>query len=163
VTVIPWYLIPGRPYPLHVYQFASSYYSNHPKTGQRGTAEATRLKFNLKTFSHSTVSRSFRSFEQAQKAALENWYGEEVEITGDGSLVVIDAALKAVDTDSSPDISEKPYSARRFPSTAGTARRREAMAWFLPKFQKDAKTADIEAAGCRFVKDWNEKNRRFLL
>ena len=162
--MLPWYLIPGRPYPLQVYQFACSYYSSNPEIGQRGAAKATREKFNLKTFSHSTVCRSFKSFEQSRKAALEKRFGEEVKISGAEGLTVIRSALKAaVDEEPCPETDLKPRSKRRFPSVTDTASRREVMSEFLPKFQKGAKISDIEAAGRKFVKDWHEKTRRLLL
>jgi hypothetical protein len=163
--VIPWYLIIGRPYPLQVYQFACSYYSANPGIGQRGAAAATREKFNLKTFSHSTVSRSFKSFEQSRKAALGKKYGEEIVISGSEEMIIINAAPKSESTDVTAriDADEKPRAGRRFPSVEDTAERRKAMAGFLPEFQKGAKRINIEAAGRQFAKNWNEKTRRLLL
>ena len=162
--VIPWYLIPGRPYPLQVYQFACSYYSTNPEVGQRGAAEATRSKFNLKTFSHSTVCRSFKSFELAQKSALEKRFGEEAMLTAADGLPLVGGAVKCADDEKVyPGTDSNPPSGRRFPSAVSTACRRTAMGGFLPKFQKKAKIADIEAAACRSAKDWHEKYRRLLL
>jgi len=166
VVVIPWYLIPGRPYPLQVYQFACSYYSANPESGQRGAAEATREKFNLKTFSHSTVGRSFSSFEESRKAALGSRFGEEAGNSGTEGLIMVSAALKPIiedDEEARPERRKKPHSARRFPSVSDTAERREAMSGFLPKFPNGAKTADIEAAGGQFAKSWHEETRRLLL
>ena len=170
VVILPWYLILGRPYPFQIYVFANSYYSNNPEVGQRGTAEATRIKFNLKTFSHTTVGRSFKSFEEAQKVAFEKRFGEEVKISGANGMIIIKATPKTTDAETSDteanlsaDIAKTQRSRRRFRSTADTAERREILASFLPKFCKDAKTVDIEAAGCRFVKDWYKKTRRLLL
>jgi len=165
VIVIPWYLIPGRPYPLQVYQFACSYYCANPEISQRGAAEATRIKFKLKTFSHSTISRTFRSLEDAHKASLENRYGEELNISEAESTSVVSAApkVKVDKKDKSYKTARKTHSVIRFPSVADTLDRRIVMAGFLPKFKEDAKTADIEAAGCQFIKDWHEKSRRLLL
>ena len=170
VVIIPWYLILGRPYPLQVYQFACSYYINNPDVGQRGAAEATRLKFDLKTFSHTTVGRSFKSFEESHEAILEKRFGEEVKISGADGLTIIKATPKAADAGTSDikgnlrsGIDTTRNSKRRFPSTADTSERRKMLAAFLPKFCKDAKTIDIEAVGCRFVEDWHKKTRRLLL
>ena len=164
VVVIPWYLIPDRPYPLQVYQFACSYYSANPDIGQRGAAEATRTKFGLETFSHSTVCRSFRSFEKSRRAALEKRYGEEIKASGTEGITIVGAAPKAdAGCGGAADTDEKRHSEKRFPSVADTARRREIMAGFLPKFENNAKRADIEAAGCRFVRAWHEKSRRLLI
>jgi len=110
------------------------------------------------------VCRSFKSFEQARKAALEKRFGEEVKIGGAEGLIVIRSALKAaVDEDPCPETDSKLHSERRFPSVADTACRREVMSKFLPKFQKCAKMSDIEATGCQFVKNWHKKTRRLLL
>ena len=163
--MIPWYLIIGRPYPLQVYQFACGYYSANPEVGQRGAAAATREKFNLKTFSHSTVSRTFKTFEQARKAALEKKYGEEIIISDAEGMIIISAAPKGASNDgsASKDDDEKQRTGRRFPTVEDTAERRRTMSGFLPEIKKDAKRIDIEAAGRQFAKNWNEKTRRLLL
>jgi hypothetical protein len=166
VVVIPWYLNPGRPYPVQVYQFACSYYGSNPNVGQRGAAEATRIKFDLKTFSHSTVSRSFKSFENSRKMALEKRYGKEVKINGAGDFVIVMPVLKDAikdDKDADTDISEKSQSERRFPSVNDTAERRMMMTEFLPGFENGSELADIEAVACDFVTDWHKKFRRLLL
>jgi hypothetical protein len=166
VVVIPWYLIPGRPYPVQIYQFACNYYGSNPHVGQRGAAEVTRIKFDLKTFSHSTVGRSFKSFEYTRKMALGNRYGKEVEINGAGDLVVVMPAPKeAIKCDEyvRTDTSEKSQSERRFPSVSDTAERRKEVSEFLPKFQNDAKLAIIEAVGRQFVMNWHERYQRLLL
>ena len=158
MIVIPWYLIPGRPYPIQVYLHACSLYSSKPEIGQRGAAEATRAKFELKTFSHSTVSRSFRSFEQVRKQSLEGRYGEELNAGGIESPSIVGVATKAVDNNE-----EKGLSGKRFPSADDTAARRAEMAKFLPKFPSDAKTAGIEAAGRQFVENWHKKSMILLI
>jgi hypothetical protein len=163
VVVIPWYLAPGRRYPIQVYQFACSYYSANLQIGQRGAAEATRAKFKLKTFSHSTVSRTFRLYEQAQKAALKARFGGELKISGAEGLVVVCAVPKDAENEEKCSATmETPPSKWRFPSVTDTASRREAIAGFLPMFEKDAKTADIVAAVRQFVRSWHEKYRRLL-
>ena len=173
VIVIPWWLIPGRPYPLPVYLFACSLYSANPKLGQRGAAEGARVKFKLETFSHSTVSRSFRSFEEAQRSTLENRYGKEIKICGaEGLGVVLPVGRQdSVSAKSDVGVDEgchqnkdgNPDSEKRLPSVSDTLTRREAMSDFLPKFKKDAATSEIEAAGIDFAKKWHEKSRRLLL
>jgi hypothetical protein len=170
VVIIPWYLIPGRPYPVQVYQFACSYYSMNPNAGQREAAKVTRDKFGLKTFSHSTVSRSFKSFEYAQNKALKNSYGEEIEIINSGEeLIVVTPASKDTTKcaeegeEEFADLSEDSHTERRFPSVSDTANRRNLMMSFLPKFQNDSKLATIESVGREFVLNWHEKYRRLLL
>jgi hypothetical protein len=164
ITALPWYLIPGRPYPLQVYLFAIDYYCATPDIGQRGAAEATRIKFDLKTFSHSTLNRSFRLLEKAQKMSLEKRYGKEFKINDIEEITAANSAPQSnAGKNVSVDAARGRHSMRRFPSVADTSERRDVMSRFLPKFQKDAKTIDIEAAVCRLVKNWHGKYRRLLL
>jgi hypothetical protein len=164
IIVIPWYLIPGRPYPIQVYLFACSYYCANPAIGQRGAAETTRIKFNLKTFSHSTISRSFRLLEHAQQVSLENRYGKEIKIIGAENITTVSTSPKVnVNKDESIKTERRLQLVKRFPSVADTASRRKVMNGFLPKLHKNANITDIEAAGCRFVKNWHNKSGRLLL
>jgi len=61
--VIPEFLIPGRPYPIYVYIYAIVLYSTNPAMGQREAAEKTRKRFDLVTFSHSTLCRAMKRLE----------------------------------------------------------------------------------------------------
>ena len=158
VIVLPWYLIPGRPYPVQIYLYACELYCSNPTIGQRGAAKATREKFKLNTFSHSTVSRSFRSFERAQKQALENKFGEEATASGTESPKFISAASKSKTKNEEAAQPEK-----RFPATADTSTRRKSMGGFFPKYPDGAQRGEIESASIKFVGDWHEKNRRLLL
>jgi hypothetical protein len=133
-------------------------YSSNPDIGQRGVAKATRSKFKLSTFSHSTVSRSFRSFEEAKKRTLDSRFGKEVAIRGMESPILIVAATKIVTNSVVADPSEK-----RFSSTIDTLTRRKAMCGFFPKFRAGAKRSEIESACIRFMENWYKKNRRLLL
>ena len=55
--VVPEFMIPGRLYPIYVYIYGMVLYSSNPKIGQREAAEKTRKRFDLKTFSHTTLGR----------------------------------------------------------------------------------------------------------
>ena len=154
VVVIPWYLIPGRPYPIQVYLFACELYSSNPKLGQRGVAKITRAKFKLETFSHSTVCRSFKSLEYAQKSALNNRFGKEINNKFKRMMINSAPKISATDKNSPKNV---------FPSVTDTADRRKILSGFLPKFKKNAKIIEIETAGCHFVKNWHEKSGRLLL
>jgi len=158
VVVIPWFLIPGRPYPVQVYLYACGLYSANPAMGQRAVAKATRAEFGLEKFSHSTVSRSFVAFEQGRKRGLTLRYGEEAGIAGTGALHLVSAATKAV-----TEREEAHDPARRFPSAADTAVRRREMAGFLREFLHTLKGVNIEHASRRFAEKWNKKARRLLL
>lgn len=61
--IIPEFLIPGRHYPIYVYIYAMVLYSSNPEMGQRKAAEQTRKRFDLVTFSHSTLCRVMKSLE----------------------------------------------------------------------------------------------------
>ena len=161
VIVIPWYIIPGRPYPVQVYLYACSLYSTDPEIGQRGAAKATREKFKLETFSHSTVSRSFRAFEQARKQDMESRFGEELEVCPGKTAMLVDEASK-FDGKRGEAVPHE----RRFRSVDDTGARRKEMAGFFQDIICAAEKGSvkaIEAAGCQFLKKWHEKTRRLLL
>ena len=155
VVVIAWFLIPGRPYPIQIYLHACALYSSVPDIGQRGAAEATRKKFKLAKFSHSTVSRSFKAFEQSRKHGLERRFGEEIGASIPNS---VRPAAKAETTKA-----EKQKSTRSFPSPTAMTGRRKEMSVFLREVQSSSKTKEIEAASRRFVENWHKKIGRLLI
>jgi len=124
--------------------------------GQRGVAEATRAKFRLETFSHSTVSRSFRSFEEARKQAVAKTFGEEAGAVGEWSPLISAAAESAVRNDN------EEQSGKRFRTVADTLLRRDVMRVFFPVYPSGARRAEIEASSIQFVKKWHKKTRRLL-
>ena len=158
IIVIPWFLFPRRPYPIQVYLYACGLYSASPEMGQRAVAEATRARFGLEKFSHSTVSRSFRDLEARREQELRGKFGEELKASGIGGANLVAATAKV-----EMKRRETPNAAGRFPTVADTARRREGMAAFLRGFLDDCKKANIEAAARLFVESWNKKARRLLL
>jgi hypothetical protein len=159
VVVIPWFLIPGRPYPIQVYLSACDMYSTNPGYGQRAVAEATKRKFKLEKFSHSTVCRSFKKIEQFQRDALDSRLGGEFRGYGDRSKKPADAPAGKLAIDQ-----KEASAARRFPTVEDTARRRAEMAIFLQTLHNTAaKYGGIEAAGIIFVKYWHGKTKRLLI
>jgi len=151
----------GRPYPAQVYLYACSLYSKNPGMGQRAVAEATRAEFGLETFSHSTVSRTFRALEQSRELALERRFGDEVKpgVAEAPNLVV--AAAKREAKEDGPAATAA--TAKRFPTVKETAGRREAMRRHLRDIHYGSKTADIETASLGFVEKWHKKTGRLLL
>jgi len=125
--------------------------------GQRGVAEATRTKFKLETFSHSTVSRSFRAFEEAREQALENKYGGNAGAFSEATPPISAAAKVTARNDNGKQ------SGKRFRTVTDTLLRRDGMRGFLPKFHRTSKTCDIESISKRFVEIWHKKTRRLLL
>ena len=62
VVLIPEFLVPGRPYPVYIYVYAICLYTDMPEKGQRWAAEATRKRFGLTSFAHTTLGRALKSF-----------------------------------------------------------------------------------------------------
>ena len=158
VVVIPWFLNPYRRYPIQIYLYACDLYSANPSRGQRWVAEATRAKFNLNTFSHTTLCRAFKSIEESQKKALEKRFGSEFKAYTD------ECPPPASNTKNRTDDEQKaPDGKRRFPSIEDTAERRKAMNKFLLSFHNAAEEGDINTVACEFVKNWYEKTKQLLL
>jgi hypothetical protein len=131
-------------------------YSANPALGQRAVAKATQKEFNLTTFSHSTVSRSFKKMEQHQKQALGNRFGEIFQITSDTSQAPVNTPEYSAEQ-------EKLSATRSFPSIEDTAVRRAAISAFLKTLHEEIKKGAIEVAGRHFVKYWYDKTRRLLI
>ena len=143
---------------MQIYLYACALYSANPEIGQRGAAEATRAKYELETFSHSTVCRSFKSFEQARLLALGKRFGEELEAGGSGPPLFVGPSAK-----SGADKTGALRPAGRFPSASDTAARREGMAKFFPDYPCNAKIGDIESISRRFAENWHKKSMVMLI
>lgn len=63
VVLWPSHKLPFRKYPVHIYLYAIAIYLSE-KISMRTAAEKTRKKFNLETFSHSTLSRALKRLTQ---------------------------------------------------------------------------------------------------
>ena len=165
MIVIPWFLIPGRPYPIQVYLYACAVYSTDPGIGQRGAAEATREKYGLETFSHSTVCRSFKSFEQSQKLAFEKNFGKELRIGGTDDPQFVDAAEKVGANKGTVESNkvDVPYSAKRYPSVTDTVERREKLAKFFPKVPHNTKPGEFESISRKFSENWHRMSMVLLI
>jgi len=126
--------------------------------GQRGVAKATKAEFKLETFSHSTVCRSFRAFEETRKQSLERRFGKELEFHD------TQGQMNSKETEESRTKGDETQtSKRRFPSVADTAARRKGMAEFLKKFLCAAQESNIETASQQFVKYWYEETEKLLI
>ena len=158
ITVTPWFLARRRKYPIEVYLFACSLYSTNPGMGQRGVAEATRAKFKLEKFSHTTVGRVFKAFERSQKQALVQ---EPVEGTKPCSDEPPIAAGPVATGSAKTD--EALRKQKRMASVMDTAARRKEMASFLQEYIHAAESGDTHAAARQFVKYWHEKTQKLLL
>jgi hypothetical protein len=126
--------------------------------GQRAVAEATRKEFELEKFSHSTLSRSFRSFEEIQVRTLELSFGEEFKISDEESPCLVSRAVK-------PEVKKDSVSnsAKRFPTVIETTERRKKMSEFLSDIIKNVQKQNIEAISRQFSEKWHKKTRWLLL
>jgi hypothetical protein len=151
LTLIPYWLVPGRPYPIFVYLHANGLYSSNAEKGQRWAADETREKFGLETFSHSTVSRSLKSIEGMQKRSLGRLYGDELNACGP----------QAPPCDVSDDLMLKPAG---LPTSGSTAWRRKAVAGFLQWIINAInQNENIETASKKFALLWHEHNQCLML
>lgn len=122
--------------------------------GQRKVAEATRKKFGLSKFSHSTVCRTFNalgeSFAYAAKGASVH---ESSNLTSAVQPVCNSGARSGGSMEKT----------RRVPSAADTSARRTAMAAFLRDIIGSTDIGDITVASRKIVKIWHDKHRRLLI
>jgi hypothetical protein len=61
VSLIPWFTLPGRPYPVFVYMYAIWHYNVSEKKSQRLSAEAAGKVFGIGSFNKSTVCRNSKA------------------------------------------------------------------------------------------------------
>jgi hypothetical protein len=133
-------------------------YSENPTRGQRWAAAATRAKFKLKTFSHTTLGRAFKAFEEFRRKDLEGMPGADTGTSADAGAQPGPAPKSGAGDGKAPA-----QGARRFPSVGDTAKRRMEMAGFLRAFSDAIAGSGVEGAARRFVKYWHGKSKRLLL
>jgi len=63
VSVIPWFVVVGRPYPIFAYLFAIANYGKAERKSLEESAATVRKQFGISGFHKSTVSRSIRAME----------------------------------------------------------------------------------------------------
>jgi len=71
IALIPWFVIPDRPFPAFVYAFAAWHYRTTGRSSQQATADATGRLFGIESFSKSTVSRNISVMEDIFGIAIE--------------------------------------------------------------------------------------------
>jgi len=79
--IIPAFLMPHRVYPVYVYVYAINLYSSSQQLSQRKVAEATRKKYGLETFAHTTVGRAMKALAKTltETAVMNNETTESTE------------------------------------------------------------------------------------
>jgi len=63
ISLLPWFMLPGRPYPVFTYAYAIWHYHSTGKKSQKESAAATGKIYGIKSFNKSTVSRSIKTME----------------------------------------------------------------------------------------------------
>ena len=63
VSLIPWFLLPGRPFPVFVYLYAVWHYNITEKKSLKDSADATGKLFKIDKFHKSTVCRNIKAME----------------------------------------------------------------------------------------------------
>jgi hypothetical protein len=137
---------------------------------QRAVAKATRIKYGLQTFSHSTICRSFKTLEYAaaycrqEYAQLKHFKKDDVTNHTKDLLIIRRASGYTHDSnDNAIQANTNPNKSRTFPAVADTAERRKVIFKFVPKLSHNLNLIDIEAACCWFVEKRHEKLGRLLL
>jgi len=69
ITLLPWFILPGRPYPIFAYIYAIWHYHITDKKSQKESAAAAKKLFGLESFNKSTVSRSIKAMENIVELA----------------------------------------------------------------------------------------------
>jgi hypothetical protein len=64
ISMIPWFMVVGRPYPIFAYAYAIGYYQRAEKKSLAESAAAVRKLFGIRSFHKSTVSRSISAMEE---------------------------------------------------------------------------------------------------
>jgi len=63
ISLLPWFMLPGRPYPIFTYLYAIWHYHSTGKKSQKESAAAAGKLFGIPSFNKSTVSRSIKAME----------------------------------------------------------------------------------------------------
>jgi hypothetical protein len=64
ISIIPWFVVAGRPYPIFTYVYAIGHYQRAGKKSLEESAAAVRKLFGISNFHKSTVSRSLSAMEE---------------------------------------------------------------------------------------------------
>jgi hypothetical protein len=69
ISMIPWFMIVGRPYPVFAYVYAIGHYQRAEKKSLEESAATVRKLFGIRNFHKSTVSRSISAMEEFLEAS----------------------------------------------------------------------------------------------
>lgn len=147
VVIIPEFLIPGRPYLIEIYMYSIDMYSASPEKGQRWAAEATRKRFGLTTFSHTTLGRALKRLAERLEEAMPPYMGEEKEATSQDGCTEKEMGQKRATS----------------PKMQATAAFRERVALFLRGRPLRAALRTTIADYHKIAREWFCEHRRLLL
>ena len=160
IIIVPVFLIPRRPYPVHVYLYAIDLYSSNPTMGQRQASEMTRKTFGLTHFAHTTLGRTLKIFvrniektaptsEECRNVGLREPCDEDVDQHTNGTKC----------EEHENDVSKQ----SGFPTTHATAAWRGRAARILElKINRTTLKQFIETC-FELAKEWFKKRNCFLL
>ena len=92
VSVIPWFVAAGRPYPIFAYAYAIGHYQRAEKKSLEESAAAVRKLFGISGFHKSTVSRSLNAKDGLIDDSRHSQPLEAEALKGPGFLYDIPAA-----------------------------------------------------------------------
>jgi hypothetical protein len=72
ISILPWFMLPGRPFPVFIYIYAAWHYHSTNKKSLSQTTAATKKVFGLEGLDKSTVSRNIKAFENIIDASRIN-------------------------------------------------------------------------------------------
>lgn len=155
IVILPEFVSPHRPYPIYSYIFAVAIYELNSEIPQRIAASLTRKQFGLETFSHSTVCRARKKFQEivhdmlSAMSAITDDRQCDVEYA-DGSNEATACGGPGGQTVPQPTLA---FVFGRFPGLNGLARQKQSGSY--------SRIAPVDSR--RFVKAANRFCRRFFL
>jgi len=163
IVVIPEFLVPRRPYPIYVYLYAIDLYSGNPEKGQRWAAEATRKRFGLQSFAHTTLGRALKALVRNLDAATEITESDGLDSASasTGEKIENNTGQKEAEKESGRGNGNR--SKACFPSVRSTEWLRKRAAEFLCGRLGCATMIQIIEAGQAFAMEWYKEYGRFLL
>lgn len=150
--IIPAFHIPHRRYTTYVYAYAINQYCSGKGKTQRQVAEETRIKFDLKTFAHTTVGRAVKALA---KIIANTDVADNEAIIDEQAEDQKEEAAKTNKTDEDD--------AKKFPTLHDTKLQREIIKGHFRNRLKTPDKKDFKTACECIVAHWRKNHRRLLL
>ena len=156
IMIMPDFLLQRRPYPLYVYLYAIDLYSSTPEKGQRWAAEATRKKFKLPTFAHTTLGRALKTFVKIIKET-------EKTVEEQGGVAVESAECITTETSENVHCGDDKIKRTAFRTAVSTGALRTAAAGVLGGKLAGESIEKIIEYSLEMARSWFLMHRRLLL